>query len=149
MKIVIQRVKKSSVSVSDKIVGQIGQGVCVLTGIAPTDTEKDLDWMAGKLVNLRIFEDKAGKMNLSLLDIKGSALVISQFTLLADCVKGRRPSFTGAGDPKIAEGLYLRFLDKVAVLGVPVEHGIFGADMQVSIENDGPATFILESPNHE
>ena len=149
MKIVVQRVKKSSVSVAGEIVGQIGQGVCVLTGIAPTDTEKDLDWMAGKLVNLRIFEDSAGKMNLSLLDIGGEALIISQFTLLADCVKGRRPSFTGAGDPRVAEGLYLKFLDKVAALGVRVQHGIFGADMQVSIENDGPATFILESPAHD
>ena len=149
MKIVLQRVKKSSVSVSGKVVGQIGQGLCVLTGIAPTDSEEDLDWMAGKLVNLRIFEDSAGKMNLSLSDINGSALIISQFTLLADCVKGRRPSFTGAGDPKVAEALYLKFLDKVAALGIPVQHGIFGADMQVSIENDGPATFILESPIHE
>ena len=149
MKIVIQRVKKSSVSVSGKVVGQIGQGVCVLTGIAPTDTEKDLDWMAAKLVNLRIFEDTAGKMNLSLSDIGGGALIISQFTLLADCIKGRRPSFTGAGDPKIAESFYLKFLDKVAALGISVQHGIFGADMQVSIENDGPATFILESPIHD
>jgi len=149
MKIVIQRVKKSSVSVSGKVVGQIGQGVCVLTGIAPTDTEKDLDWMAAKLVNLRIFEDTAGKMNLSLSDVGGGALIISQFTLLADCIKGRRPSFTGAGDPKIAESLYLKFLDKVAALGISVQHGIFGADMQVSIENDGPATFILESPIHD
>jgi len=146
MKIVIQRVKESSVSVEDKLVGKIGQGVCVLTGIEPTDTEKELDWMAGKLVNLRIFEDEAGKMNLSLLDIKGSALIISQFTLLADCVKGRRPSFIGAGNPAEAEKLYLKFLDKVAAFGVPVAHGIFGADMQVLIHNDGPVTFVLESP---
>jgi len=146
MKIVIQRVKESSVSVAGKVVGQIGQGVCVLTGIEPTDTDKELDWMAAKLVNLRIFEDGAGKMNLSLLDIKGSALIISQFTLLADCVKGRRPSFIGAGDPTAAEKLYQRFLDKVAALGVPVAHGIFGADMQVLIHNDGPVTFVLESP---
>ena len=146
MKIVIQRVKESSVSVDGKTIGQVGQGVCVLTGIAPTDTEKDLDWMAGKMVNLRIFEDEAGKMNLSLLDIHGGALIISQFTLLADCVKGRRPSFIGAGDPGVAQKLYLQFLDKVAALGVPVAHGIFGADMQVYIHNDGPVTFVLESP---
>ena len=146
MKLVIQRVKKSSVSVDGKMVGQIGQGLCVLTGIAPTDTEKDLDWMAQKLVGLRIFEDENGKMNLSLTDIGGSALIISQFTLLADCVKGRRPSFTGAGDPVYAEKLYQLFLKKVADLGIHVEHGIFGADMQVLIENDGPVTFILESP---
>ena len=146
MKLVIQRVNKSSVSVSGQVVGSIGKGLCVLTGIAPTDTEKDLDYMASKLVNLRIFEDEAGKMNLSLLDIQGSALIISQFTLLADCIKGRRPSFTGAGNPTTAEQLYLLFLKKVADLGVPVEKGIFGAEMQVSIENQGPATFILETP---
>ncbi len=146
MKIVIQRVKKSSVSIDGEIVGQIGQGLCVLTGIAPTDTEKDLDWMAQKMVGLRIFEDDKGKMNLSLTDIGGGALIISQFTLLADCVKGRRPSFTGAGDPIYAEKLYQLFLKKVADLGIHVEHGIFGADMQVLIENDGPVTFILESP---
>ena len=146
MKIVIQRVKKSSVSVDGEIIGQIGQGLCVLTGIAPTDTEKDLDWMAQKMVGLRIFEDENAKMNLSLADIGGSALIISQFTLLADCVKGRRPSFTGAGDPVYAEKLYQLFLKKVADLGIQVEHGIFGADMQVLIENDGPVTFILESP---
>ena len=146
MKIVIQRVKESSVSVSDKIIGQIGRGVCVLTGIEPTDTEKELDWMASKLVNLRIFEDDDQKMNLSLLDIHGEALIISQFTLLADCIKGRRPSFIGAGNPENAEKLYLRFLDKVTALGVSVAHGIFGADMQVMIHNDGPVTFVLESP---
>ena len=146
MKIVIQRVKESSVSVSDKIIGQIGRGVCVLTGIEPTDTEKELDWMASKLVNLRIFEDDDQKMNLSLLDIHGEALIISQFTLLADCIKGRRPSFIGAGNPENAEKLYLSFLDKVTALGVSVAHGIFGADMQVMIHNDGPVTFVLESP---
>ena len=147
MKLVIQRVSKSSVSVSGQVVGSIGKGLCVLIGIAPTDTEKDLDYIASKLVNLRIFEDEVGKMNLSLLDIGGSALIISQFTLLADCIKGRRPSFTGAGNPTTAEQLYLLFLKKVADLGVPVEKGIFGAEMQVSIENQGPATFILETPN--
>ncbi|MBR6411900.1 MAG: D-tyrosyl-tRNA(Tyr) deacylase [Alphaproteobacteria bacterium] len=146
MKIVIQRVKESSVSISGQVVGKVGQGVYVLTGIEPTDTEKELDWMAGKLANLRIFEDEAGKMNLSLLDIRGGALIISQFTLLADCVKGRRPSFIGAGNPETAEKLYLKFLDKVAALGVPVAHGVFGADMQVYIHNDGPVTFVLESP---
>ena len=147
MKLVIQRVKKSSVAVADRVVGQIGQGLCVLVGIEPTDTESNLDWMASKMVNLRIFEDENRKMNLSLLDIGGAALIISQFTLLADCVKGRRPSFVGAGDPTIAESLYNLFLKKVSDLGIPVEHGIFGADMQVSIENDGPVTFILETPH--
>jgi len=146
MKLVIQRVKKSSVTVDGNLVGQIDQGFCVLCGIAPQDTEKDLDWMASKMVNLRVFEDDNQKMNLSLLDIHGSALIISQFTLLADCVHGRRPSFTGAGNPVEAKKLYELFLDKVSALGVPVQHGIFGADMQVHIDNDGPVTFILESP---
>lgn len=147
MKLVIQRVKKASVSVEGKIVGEIGKGLCVLAGIAPMDAEANLDWMANKMVNLRIFEDEAGKMNLSLMDIGGSALIISQFTLLADCIKGRRPSFTGAGDPIRAKELYESFLEKVKALGITVQHGIFGADMQVLIENDGPATFILETPN--
>lgn len=146
MKLVIQRVRQASVTVADQTVGQIGQGLCVLAGIAPSDTEADLDKMAEKLAHLRIFEDNAGKMNLSVTDIQGSALIVSQFTLLADCAKGRRPSFVGAGDPVRSKELYHLFLDRVAGYGIPVEHGIFGADMQVSLINDGPATFILESP---
>ena len=147
MKLVIQRVTESSVTVAGKIVGRIGRGLCVLAGIAPTDTEFDLDWMANKLVGLRIFEDENGKMNLSVKDIGGAVLIISQFTLLADCIKGRRPSFVGAGDPIRAAELYHLFLKKVADLGIPVEQGIFRADMQVHIENNGPATFIIESPH--
>lgn len=146
MKLVIQRVNQSQVTVNGQVVGRIGKGLCVLAGIMPTDTEKDLDWMAKKLATLRIFEDNAGKMNLSLTDIQGSALIISQFTLMADCNTGRRPSFSGAGNPDIAEKLYSNFIKKVHELGIPVQQGIFGADMTVSIENDGPATFILESP---
>ena len=144
MKLVIQRVREASVTVADKTIGQIGQGLCVLAGIEPSDTESDLDWMADRLVRLRIFEDSAGKMNLSVSDIGGSVLIVSQFTLLADCLKGRRPSFVGAGDPVRAKELYLKFLDRVAAQNVPVEHGLFGADMRVSLINDGPATFILE-----
>ena len=147
MKLVIQRVTESSVTVAGNVVGKIGRGLCVLAGIAPTDRESDLDWMANKLVGLRIFEDENNKMNLSVKDIGGSVLIISQFTLLADCVKGRRPSFTGAGDPNRAAELYHLFLKKVSDLGIPVEQGIFRADMQVHIENDGPATFIIESPH--
>lgn len=146
MKVVIQRVLQSAVTVNGDVVGHIDQGLCILAAIAPTDTESDLDWMARKIATLRIFEDDAGKMNRSLTDVGGSALIVSQFTLLADCTTGRRPSFTGAGDPTHAEQLYCRFLTKVAALGIPVEHGIFGADMRVDITNDGPATFILESP---
>lgn len=145
MKLVIQRVKKASVAVNEQIVGQIDHGLCVFAGIAPDDTERDLDRLADKLVRLRVFEDSAGKMNLSLADVNGSALIVSQFTLLADCSTGRRPSFTGAGNPDKARALYHLFLDKVAARGVPVAHGVFGADMLVSLENDGPATFILES----
>lgn len=146
MKVVIQRVLKSSVSVNDTVVGRIDKGFCVLVAISSTDTEKDLDWMAQKITTLRIFEDMNGKMNLSLKDIGGSALIISQFTLLADCNTGRRPSFSNAGNPEHANHLYQLFLNKVADLDIPVEHGIFGADMRVDITNDGPATFILESP---
>ena len=147
MKIVIQRVLKASVSVHGEVVGQIDRGLCVLAGIAPGDTEADLDWMARKLVGLRIFEDNDGKMNLSVADIGGSILIVSQFTLLADCVKGRRPSFIGAGDLEHAEKMYALFLDRVKELGVPVEHGIFRSDMIVSLDNEGPATFILETPH--
>ena len=147
MKLVIQRVRSARVSIQNETVGQIGHGVCVLVGIAPTDTEADLDWMAQKLVSLRIFEDTAGKMNLSLSDVNGSALIVSQFTLLANCEKGRRPSFVGAGDPETAKRLYHLFLTKVAQSGISVQNGVFGADMLVSIENDGPATFILETPH--
>lgn len=146
MKLVIQRVLKSSVAVSGQIVGQIGPGLCVLAGVAPTDTEADIEQMAAKMVHLRIFADEAGKMNRSLLDVNGAALIVSQFTLLADCIHGRRPSFTGAGDPVRAERLYNMFLEKVAAFGVSVAHGVFGADMVVSLDNDGPATFILEIP---
>lgn len=146
MKTIIQRVNHSSVVVSGDIVGKIGTGLCVLVGAEPDDTLKDVEWMANKLVNLRIFEDENGKMNKSLLDINGDALLVSQFTLLADCSTGRRPSFTGAGDPKKAEAIFDALVDKVSSLGVCVQTGVFGADMTVQIENNGPATFILESP---
>ena len=146
MKTIIQRVNHSSVVVSGDIVGKIGTGLCVLVGAEPDDTSKDVEWMANKLVNLRIFEDENGKMNKSLLDINGDALLVSQFTLLADCSTGRRPSFTGAGDPKKAEAIFDALVDKVSLLGVCVQTGVFGADMTVQIENNGPATFILESP---
>ena len=146
MKTIIQRVNHSSVVVSGDIVGKIGTGLCVLVGAEPDDTSKDVEWMANILVNLRIFEDENGKMNKSLLDINGDALLVSQFTLLADCSTGRRPSFTGAGDPKKAEAIFDALVDKVSSLGVCVQTGVFGADMTVQIENNGPATFILESP---
>lgn len=145
MKAVLQRVSRASVSVDGKTVGQIGQGLCILVGAEPTDTDADILRLADKVAHLRIFEDAAGKMNLSLSDIKGQALIVSQFTLLADCNTGRRPSFTGAGNPETAKRLYTRFCEAVAALDIPVECGIFQADMVVSLDNIGPATFILET----
>lgn len=145
MKAVLQRVSRACVSVNRQTVGQIGTGLCILLGVEPTDSEPDAHWLANKVVNLRIFEDAAGKMNLSLRDIQGEALIISQFTLLADCNTGRRPSFTGAGNPQTAALLYDHFCQAVATLGIKVERGIFQADMLVSLDNMGPATFILET----
>lgn len=145
MKAVLQRVSRACVSVNRQTVGQIGTGLCILLGVEPTDSEADAHWLANKVVNLRIFEDAAGKMNLSLRDIQGEALIISQFTLLADCNTGRRPSFTGAGNPQTAALLYDHFCQAVATLGIKVERGIFQADMLVSLDNMGPATFILET----
>lgn len=145
MKAVLQRVSRACVSVNRQTVGQIGTGLCILLGVEPTDSEPDARWLANKVVNLRIFEDAAGKMNLSLRDIQGEALIISQFTLLADCNTGRRPSFTGAGNPQTAALLYDHFCQAVATLGIKVERGIFQADMLVSLDNMGPATFILET----
>ena len=146
MKIIVQRVNHSSVSVDGHVVGQINAGLCVLVGVAPTDTITQVDWIANKLVNLRIFEDENGKMNKSLLDIKGDVLLVSQFTLLADCSTGRRPSFTGAGNPENAKVVFEALVQKVKQFNVCVQTGVFGADMIVQIENNGPATFILESP---
>ncbi len=145
MKVVLQRVQSAHVSIANEIVGKIGVGFCILAGIAPTDTEENITKMAQKIAVLRVFEDENGKMNRSLTDIGGAALIVSQFTLLADCSHGRRPSFTGAGNPTRAEELYQYFVAQMKSLSIPVETGRFGADMLVSIENNGPATFILES----
>ena len=146
MKAVVQRVLSSSVSVKGQQVGAIGKGLTVLLGVGHDDDAVDVEWMAQKLVNLRIFEDENAKMNRSLLDEKGSMLIISQFTLFGDCEKGRRPSFTGAGEPGKAKALYEAFIQAVEALGVPTASGIFQADMQVSILNDGPVTLIVETP---
>ena len=145
MKLLIQRVKNASVSVDNTVVGQIKQGLCVFVGIAANDDEATLQKMADKMIQLRIFEDENHKMNLSLMDIHGEALLISQFTLLADCSKGRRPAFIGAGDPQQAKNLYEKFCQIVRDKGIPVQTGIFAADMLVHIENDGPCTFWLDS----
>jgi D-tyrosyl-tRNA(Tyr) deacylase len=144
MRLVLQRVTRGSVSVAGETVGAIGRGLVILVGVAPGDGEEEARWLANKTAGLRIFEDHEGKMNLSLLDVGGGALVISQFTLYADARKGRRPSFTDAAPPELAEPLVARFAEFLHAEGVPVETGIFGAYMHVEIHNDGPVTLILE-----
>ncbi len=143
---VLQRVSASSVSVEGEVVGKIGKGFNVLLGIADSDTEEDLQWIAKKILGMRIFGDGEGKMNLDLKDIGGDILLISQFTLLANSRKGNRPSFIEAARPEKAIPLYEQMIGVLSVgLGKPVEKGVFGADMKVSIENDGPVTVILDS----
>ena len=147
MRLVIQRVREAQVTVEDQITGQIGPGLLVLAGFAPTDTPAALAWMCRKLVQLRVFSDDHGQMNRSVRDTGGQVLVVSQFTLLADARKGNRPSYSGAAPPPVAEPLYRQFVALVAAeLGQPVPTGIFGADMQVSLVNDGPVTIVLDSP---
>ncbi len=147
MRLVIQRVREASVTVENAVVGQIGPGLLVLVGCAPTDDEAALSWLARKLVGLRIFTDDNGQMNRSVLDVGEQVLVVSQFTLLADARKGNRPSYAAAAPPAVAEPLYERFVALVAAaLGRPVPTGVFGADMQVRLLNDGPVTIVLDSP---
>lgn len=145
MKAVVQRVSEANVAVDGKIIGEIEQGLMILLGITEGDTEEDIEVIVNKLINLRIFEDAAQKMNLSLLDIGGSILSISQFTLYGDVRKGRRPSFSKAAPPEVAEQLYDQFNDYIKSAGVHVETGSFGAMMDVSLTNDGPVTFVVES----
>ncbi|WP_133271931.1 D-aminoacyl-tRNA deacylase [Hymenobacter radiodurans] len=147
MRVVVQRVQEARVVVAGRTVGEIGPGLLVLAGFAPHDDTKSLDWMARKLVQLRIFSDEEGKMNRSVQDIGGQILVVSQFTLLADARKGNRPSYIGAAPPPLADALYQQFVRQVeGLLGQPVPTGEFGADMQVSLLNDGPVTLVLDSP---
>jgi D-tyrosyl-tRNA(Tyr) deacylase len=145
MKIVAQRVLSSSVTAGGKTIGKIGPGMCVLAGVAPEDTEREAIWTADRITDLRVFEDKDGKMNKSLLETGGEALVISQFTLYADCRKGRRPSFSGAASPDAAKALYELLAKRMGERGIVVRTGIFGADMIVEIINDGPVTIILDT----
>ncbi len=145
MKAVIQRVSGARVDVAGTTVGEIGRGILVLLGVEKGDGERDAEWLADKIVNLRIFEDEAGKMNLALGDIGGALLAVSQFTLAGNCAKGRRPSFDGAAPHAEANRLYEYFVARVRALGVPVATGVFQAMMAVSLVNDGPVTFILES----
>ena len=144
MRAVIQRVTKGTVSVKDSIVGAIGQGVVVLIGVTHGDTEEQAEWLARKIAGLRIFEDDEGKMNAGLLDVDGAALVVSQFTLYADTQKGRRPGFSDAAPPEVAEPLVEYFVQALQGHSVPVDTGVFGADMSVEIHNDGPVTILLE-----
>ncbi|HKZ85651.1 MAG TPA: D-aminoacyl-tRNA deacylase [Anaerolineae bacterium] len=144
MRLVIQRVKQASVSVDGKIVGQCGHGLCILAGVRLGDTEAEAKWLAQKVAGLRIFEDDEGKMNRSVIDVGGSALVVSQFTLYADARKGRRPSFVDAELPDRAAPLVMKFVEYLRAEGVPTETGVFGAMMLVEIHNDGPVTIMLE-----
>jgi D-tyrosyl-tRNA(Tyr) deacylase len=142
---VVQRITEGDVRIQDEIVGEIGPGLLVLLGVSQTDEKKDADYLAEKIVHLRIFGDDEGKMNLSLVDTGGEMLVVSQFTLLGDCRKGRRPSFVRAAPPDKAEALYEVFMDRVRAKGVSVASGTFQAMMAVSLVNDGPVTLIVES----
>jgi D-tyrosyl-tRNA(Tyr) deacylase len=145
MRAVIQRVKSASVTVEGKVISEIRKGLLVFLGVAQEDTPADVDYMASKIANLRIFEDDEGRMNLSILDVGGEALVVSQFTLCGDCRKGRRPSFIAAARPEKADPLYQAFMDEISRLGVPVKAGIFQAMMDVELINDGPVTMMLDS----
>ncbi|OHB67993.1 MAG: D-tyrosyl-tRNA(Tyr) deacylase [Planctomycetes bacterium RBG_13_62_9] len=145
MRAVVQRVSEARVEVDGTIIGHVGRGLLVYLGVGRDDAEADVQFMVDKLVNLRIFADDAGKMNRSVVDVGGGVLLVSNFTLLGDCRKGRRPSFDAAGEPTLAEQLYERIGDLMAQQGIAVAKGSFGAHMQVASINDGPVTFLLDS----
>ena len=146
MKALLQRVSRAGVSIDGRTPRTIGPGLVILLGIAPDDTETDVEYLVQKTIDLRIFNDNEGKMNLSLKDTGGEALIVSQFTLYGDARRGRRPSYTDAARPEIAIPLYERFVRETEARGVQVQTGEFGADMKVEIHNDGPVTLMLESP---
>ena len=146
MRVVLQRVSTAQVEISGQVIGKIAHGLLLLVGIAPVDTEEDGAWLAGKIAAMRIFPDEAGHMNRSVRDIGGGILAISQFTLFASTRKGARPSFNDAAKPELARPLYEKFLEQLAdALGHPVARGEFGADMKVSLTNDGPVTIVVDS----
>jgi D-tyrosyl-tRNA(Tyr) deacylase len=145
MRVLIQRVTSARVKVEQEIIGEIGRGLLVLLGVTTGDNEDDISYLANKTANLRIFEDDQGKMNLSLLEVGGEILLVSQFTLYADCRKGRRPSFQEAARPEVSEELYLKFIEAMKGYGLKVATGSFGADMKVELVNDGPVTIMIDS----
>jgi D-aminoacyl-tRNA deacylase len=146
MRAVLQRVSAARVVVNGATVGEIERGWLALVGVAPTDTPATAEWLADKVAHLRCFPDADGKMNLSVMDVNGGVLAVSNFTLYADAAKGRRPSFIGAARPEQAEPLYTAFVNGLRAVGVQTECGVFGADMQVELTNDGPVTLVLETP---
>jgi D-aminoacyl-tRNA deacylase len=146
VRVVIQRVTEARVTVADKIVGQIGAGLCVFLGVGASDDEANGSYLADKIIHLRIFEDEQGKMNRSVIDVRGEILVVSQFTLYGDAKKGNRPSFSGAAPPAQAQPLYDYFISRLQASGLNISSGQFQAKMVVSLINDGPVTLILESP---
>ncbi|MBI5571009.1 MAG: D-tyrosyl-tRNA(Tyr) deacylase [Desulfomonile tiedjei] len=146
MRAVVQRVSRAGVSVNGTRVSEIGPGMLVLIAAAKEDGPEQIRWMADKLIGLRIFPDEAEKLNLSLMQVGGSMLIVSQFTLYGDCRKGRRPSYAAAAPPQEAEGIYKSFIDAVRSQGIPVQEGVFGAMMEVELLNDGPVTLIVDTP---
>ena len=146
MRAVVQRVSKGSVAIGGEVVAQIGRGMVILLGVGQGDDEAAAVWLADKIAFMRLFEDEAGKTNLSALDVGGGVIVVSQFTLYADTSRGRRPGYSYAAKPDLAEPLLRRFIELLAGHGLPVQKGVFGADMLVEIHNDGPLTILLDSP---
>ena len=145
MRAVLQRVRRAKVTVGDETTGEIAIGWLVLLGVAPSDTRAEVEWLAEKVANLRAFPDADGKMNRSVLEVGGAVLAVSQFTLYGNCRRGRRPGFTGAAPPEVAEPLYEAFVTALKALGVPTATGRFAADMQVELVNDGPVTFVIDT----
>ena len=145
MRAVVQRVSEASVLVDGKVTGAVAQGLCVLVGVGQGDSEEDARWLADKVVDLRVFEDEQGKMNRSVLDVRGAVLAISQFTLFGDARKGTRPGFVDAARPEVAQPLYAKFCEQVRMRGVEVGEGVFRATMEVRIVNEGPVTLLLDS----
>lgn len=149
MRVIIQRVLKASVTIEGKVKSEINHGLLILLGITHNDTLEDIEWLIQKISNLRVFNDREEKMNLSIKDVQGSLLIVSQFTLYASTKKGNRPSFTASANPTIAMPLYETFIEKLKATGIDTLSGVFGADMQIDLVNDGPVTIIIDSKNKE